>query len=532
MTGALLRDAIISASNSLHNHAGEVDALNVFPVPDGDTGTNMLMTVSAAARKLSLLPDSADVSAVSELIASAMLRGARGNSGVILSMIFRGIANSFVGKSEADGADVSAALAEGTREAYGAVTKPVEGTMLTVIREAAESAVGGSPDEVWTTLCAAAHDALARTTEMLPALRSAGVVDAGGQGLVHILDGMKSVFECGVIIEKERQTHADKPAVAAASFNKSGFIYCTEFLIDFPVPDADALENFRRHISSVGDCAVVVADGEIIKVHVHSNEPDKIICAALRLGELTDIKIENMRRQHSSAHGLEKELPVELKKYGVVAVANGDGISRLFAELSADKVVDGGQSMNPSTDSILRAVNSVPAEHVFILPNNKNIVMAAEQAARLAERSASVIETKTVPQGIAAMLAFDEGADAETNRSEMLSAAEGVHTGLVTFAGRDSSVDGKVIHYGDILGLENGELTVVESDPIKAAYRITRRLCRRTESSPVISIFYGDGTDETRAEELASLIKSRSCNAEISVVNGGQPLYSFMISVE
>lgn len=551
ITGKMFRDGVISASNNISNSRQAVDALNIFPVPDGDTGTNMSMTIGAAAKEMAVLPDDCTLSEASSRCASALLRGARGNSGVILSLIFRGFAKGFKGLDEADGKAVANAFKLGVEAAYKAVMKPTEGTILTVIRKAAEAADELSqtlddPIEVSFTALLAAKEALAQTPEQLPVLKKAGVVDAGGQGLVLIFQGFESVLGHNAIVQALDGSAVvpvslpDKSTVAEAS-DDIEFGYCSEFLIE---KSADAKEKdplrLRAFLESIGDCVVVVDDSDIIKVHVHSNEPGNVIQAALKYGQLINIKIDNMRYQHRNANeGVkEGEMPVMPKaepenEYGFVAVCAGEGLSELFKDIGADVVVSGGQTMNPSTDDILNAVMATPAKTVFVLPNNKNIIMAAEQAIPLAEgREVRVLQTKTIPQGISAMLMFDESADADENQMAMMEAAENVSTAQVTFAARDSEIDGEPIKQGEIMGLCNGKIKFTGTDIIDIAYKSTVKVFKRAQSS-IITLIYGEGISEEQALAVKEKLENKySDEVEISIVNGGQPIYYFIISVE
>lgn len=551
ITGKMFRDGVISASNNISNSRQAVDALNIFPVPDGDTGTNMSMTIGAAAKEMAVLPDDCTLSEASSRCASALLRGARGNSGVILSLIFRGFAKGFKGLDEADGKAVANAFKLGVEAAYKAVMKPTEGTILTVIRKAAEAADELSqtlddPIEVSFAALLAAKEALAQTPEQLPVLKKAGVVDAGGQGLVLIFQGFESVFGHNAIVQALDGSAVvpvsvpDKSTVAGAS-DDIEFGYCSEFLIE---KSADAKEKdplrLRAFLESIGDCVVVVDDSDIIKVHVHSNEPGNVIQAALKYGQLINIKIDNMRYQHRNANeGVkEGEMPVMPKaepenEYGFVAVCAGEGLSELFKDIGADVVVSGGQTMNPSTDDILNAVMATPAKTVFVLPNNKNIIMAAEQAIPLAEgREVRVLQTKTIPQGISAMLMFDESADADENQMAMMEAAENVATAQVTFAARDSEIDGEPIKQGEIMGLCNGKIKYTGTDIVDIAYKSTVKVFKRAQSS-IITLIYGEGISEEQALAVKERLENKySDEVEISIVNGGQPIYYFIISVE
>lgn len=551
LNGIIFKQALISGANNIVNHRQEVDALNVFPVPDGDTGTNMSMTISAAARELQVC-EQTDIASVSAKAAAALLRGARGNSGVILSLIFRGISNGFKGMDSADGKALAKALELGKESAYKAVMKPTEGTILTVIRMAAEAVKNTEETDckiVLKTAYEAAKDALMKTPEMLPVLKQAGVVDAGGQGFVYILEGMLSVIVDGKSVEpietldKKESAKADKSVVASASGDIK-FGYCSEFLINKEKNAQSNAEALKAYLESIGDCVVVVEDDDIIKVHVHSNEPGNVIQAALKCGPLTNIKIDNMRFQHRNAElGAENakseipaseqtQTPVEpTKDYGFVSVAAGDGFVELFKELGADNIVSGGQTMNPSTDDILSAIEATPARRVFVLPNNKNIIMAAEQTVNLADRKVSVLQTKTLTQGVSAMLNFSETEDVEANLLNMMKAAEAVHTAQVTFAARDSEAFGQKIKKGQILGMEDGKITLVEDDIVNAAYRTSRRLAKKYNAS-FITIYYGEETDEGMANLLSERLSERFPNIEINVIPGGQPVYYFIISVE
>lgn len=552
ITGSMFRDGVISASNNIANNRQAVDALNIFPVPDGDTGTNMSMTIGAAAKEMAVLGDNCTVEEASSRCASALLRGARGNSGVILSLIFRGFSKALKGMDTADGKAVANAFRKGVDAAYKAVMKPTEGTILTVVRKAAEAAEksaesGSETIDVCEAALDAAEEALAKTPEQLPVLKKAGVVDAGGQGLVLILKGMGSVIKKGVMIEAEDGSGVtpvstpSKSTVASASSDIE-FGYCSEFLIE-KSKSAKAKDSLslRAYLESIGDCVVVVDDSDIIKVHVHSNEPGNVIQAALKYGQLINIKIDNMRYQHRNAgegvsEGEEPHNPTPVEpenEYGFVAVCAGVGVAELFTDIGADIIVSGGQTMNPSTDDILNAVMATPAKTVFVLPNNKNIIMAAEQAIPLAkDRDVRVLQTKTIPQGISAMLVFDETADADTNQMEMMDAAGHVQTGQVTFAARDSEIEGKPVKEGEIMGLVNGKIKFIGNDTVDIAFKTVEKLFKRGEHS-LVTIIYGQDTDESSAEMLEERLSAKYGNdMEISIVNGGQPIYYYILSVE
>ena len=552
ITGLMFRDAIISAANNIANSRQAVDALNIFPVPDGDTGTNMSMTIGAAAKEMTALGDDCTIDEAANRCASALLRGARGNSGVILSLIFRGFSKGFKGITQAGAADVANAFKEGVDAAYKAVMKPTEGTILTVIREAKDAAVKMAEIqddslEVAFAALQAGKEALAKTPELLPVLKKAGVVDAGGQGLILIFEGMESVWNNGVIvqpIEGSGVTPVSTPSkstVANAS-DDIEFGYCSEFLIEKSdsSKEKDPLK-LRAYLESIGDCVVVVDDNDIIKVHVHSNEPGNVIQNALKYGQLINIKIDNMRYQHANADVGVKDGDEVIKptvsapenEYGFVAVCAGDGLTELFSDIGADVVVSGGQTMNPSTDDILNAVMSTPAKTVFVLPNNKNIIMAAEQAVPLAtDRKVIVLPTKTIPQGISAMLMFDESADAQENQMNMMEAAGNVQTAQVTFAARDSEVDGQTVHEGEIMGLCNGKIRYLGENKVDIAVKSAQKIFKKNEHS-LITLIYGEGVSEEEAVQVEeALAKKYGSDVEISIVDGGQPIYYFIISVE
>lgn len=555
--GSQLRDAFISGANSISNCRQQVDALNVFPVPDGDTGTNMSMTINAAKRELETLKEDPTVEQVSKKAASALLRGARGNSGVILSLLFRGFSKGLEGKEEADAKDIAHALSLGVSAAYKAVMKPTEGTILTVARLASEHAQQVAQQEevtevmMWKEILSAAEDALAQTPEMLPVLKKAGVVDAGGQGFVEIWKGMLSVIENEQIIPSEEEAQAapkeKKAHGVAAEFNEEDihFCYCTEFIINKEHPDADPL-SLRAYLESIGDCVVVVDDEEIIKCHVHTNEPGNAIQAALKLGYLTNMKIDNMKEQHGDNNKLvdleaegQPAFPYKAvdpdKEYGFVAIAAGEGVKQLFVDLGVDNVVSGGQTMNPSTDDILSAIHATAAKRVFVLPNNKNIIMAAEQAANLADRKVDVLQTRTIPQGLSAMLAFDPEADRKQNVTNMVQAYERVGTGSVTFAARDSDYEGHKIKKGELLALENGKMSFVDTDLKKTVVKLTHNLTKKSpnKDASFVTLIYGEDVAEDQAEEIREAVAERlGDSAEVVLIAGKQPVYYVIISVE
>ncbi len=543
LSGKILRDAIISGANNIINNKESVDELNVFPVPDGDTGTNMSMTIRNAVAELNMLSDSVTVETVAQTAASAMLRGARGNSGVILSLLFRGLSKGLAGKHEATVEDYCNALKLGAEAAYKSVMKPTEGTILTVARVAAEKANDAQCKdfaELFDVLTTAAKETLDQTPEMLPVLKKAGVVDAGGMGYYTILKGMASVICGGVMISAKEETATEKAVVtnAAGTFETDiEFTYCTEFIVVKSDVNKDATK-LRAFLESIGDCVVVVDDDSIIKVHVHTEHPGKALEEGILYGSLINLKIENMKEQHKGAAAKaemqkkQKLAPAEpVKDFGFVSVTSGAGLEDLFKDLGVDVIVRGGQTMNPSTEDILEAINATPARNIFVLPNNKNIIMAAEQAVKLTDRNVIVLQTRTIPQGITAMLAFDESSDFSTNGVNMTKALDNVGSGSITFAVRDSDFEGKQIKKGEILAMENGKLAFVEKDVTKALIKITKKLIR--SGSSYITIIYGnDVTDETAQAAFEALRAKISDDIEIVLVNGGQPVYYYLISVE
>ncbi len=548
--GSVLRDAIISGANAIENNRQRVDDLNVFPVPDGDTGTNMSLTMGAARKEMLTLGDDVDVTTVADKAASAILRGARGNSGVITSLLFRGFSKGLKGLTEATGADLASALTLGVEAAYKAVMKPTEGTILTVARVASERAraavlANNKANYVWDEVCLAAEETLETTPELLPVLKRAGVVDAGGKGICIIFRGMQSVFRDGVIVESAVAT-ADVTEASVDNFSnvisqfdeEINFTYCTEFIVE-KENDKDPLE-LRAYLETIGDCVVVVDDDEIVKVHVHTEEPGNAITHGLEYGSLVTSKIENMRNQNKARGGastkqFERVEPVE-GEIGFVAVAAGEGLISLFNDLGCANVVSGGQTMNPSTDDILAAVQATPASTVFVLPNNKNIIMAAEQAVPLSDdRRIVVLPTRTIPQGLAAMLAYDPENDADANSVDMYEAAKKVGCGQVTFAARDSEFDGHKIKEGEILGLVNGKLALTEKDPTKALMKIVKAMV--TKDTTFLTLIYGEGISDDEADKARELMEAKAKKVsrnfeEVTLINGGQPVYHYILSVE
>ena len=556
INGNTLRDALLSGANNIVNCRQAVDELNVFPVPDGDTGTNMSMTISASARELALL-DNETAEKVAKTNASALLRGARGNSGVILSLLFRGFSKGLKGKEEMDSESLANAIKLGVEAAYNAVMKPTEGTILTVARVASEYAAkayseGRDVVETFEAMLEGAKKALDETPEILPVLKKAGVVDAGGKGFVVILEGMLSVIRDGKMIESAESTATASPA--ATQRNAAGeaeaditFTYCTEFIVKRDLKLDKDPKALRAYLETIGDCVVVVDDDEIIKVHVHTDHPGNAFEKGLTFGQLVNMKVENMRDQHERAkHDTKEEAPkaaapvaeakepvsVAIEKdYGFVAVAAGEGLQALFTDLGADQIVSGGQTMNPSTDDILYAIEQTPASTVFVLPNNKNIIMAAEQTIRLSTRKVVVLPTRTIPQGITAMLNFDPDAVADANAIAMQKAYANVQTGQVTFAARDSDYDGHQIKKGELLALANGKVSFTETDLEKCVIKLTKDLSDK--ETAFVTLIHGEDVKEAQAERICEALQDKlGRDVEVTLVNGGQPVYYFIISVE
>lgn len=557
INGNTLKNALISGANNLTNHRTQVDELNVFPVPDGDTGTNMSMTFGNAARELETLADDG-ADKVAATCSSALLRGARGNSGVITSLLFRGFAAAVKGKNEIDPESLALAFKLGVENAYKAVMRPTEGTILTVSRVASEKAAealkdGKDTTEIFALALASAKEALAETPELLPALKKAGVVDAGGQGYVYILEGMLSVIKDGKIISSEVSENKTETE-SESSFNAAGeyeaeitFTYCTEYIVNRNPECSLEPSELRSYLESIGDCVVVVDDEEIIKVHVHTDHPGNAIERAIEFGQLVHLKIENMRDQHERAKHDAKEKknkPVTNEErteviesvapeneVGFVSVCAGDGLEQLFKDLGVDTIVSGGQTMNPSTDDILRAIEKTPAKTVFVFPNNKNIIMAAEQAIPLSSRNVIVVHTRTIPQGVASLLAFDPDEENEQNALNMRNACDRISTGQITFAARDSDYDGFDIKKGELLALLNGKVSFVETDMEKCVLKLAKSMVKRDSS--LMTVYYGSDVTEEDAQNISDVLNAKYGNKlEITLIGGGQPVYYYIISVE
>ena len=538
MDGAAFRRMMISAAASIEIHKQQINELNVFPVPDGDTGTNMSMTINTATADLRKLEDPT-LTKAADATASALLRGARGNSGVILSLLFRGFAKALKGKEEGDGVDFAAALNAGVEAAYKAVMKPAEGTILTVSRisgkvAAVEAEANNHVEHVLECAISAAKNALEETVHQNPVRDKAGVVDAGGMGGVIILEGMLSSLRGEDIIAPEPSASGTKEQADFSEFATEDikFAYCTEFIVSRDT-DKDP-ELLRAFLSDLGDSLVLVDDDEIIKVHVHTNNPGKAIEEALTYGGLVTVKIENMRLQHTekvmSEQDLEPKVAPPEKKYGIVSVCAGAGIAAAFRDLGVDGIIEGGQTMNPSTEDILKEVNKTPSEIVFVLPNNKNIIMAAEQTIPLSEKQVVVIPSKTIPQGITALLSYDAEAELEANVEAMTEALSTVTTMQITYAARDSEFDGYKIRQGDYLALYGGALFGTDKNIEKLLNDLAVRVAE--DGKEFVTIFYGADIEEKKANKAASIFTKRCPDAEVNLLSGGQPVYYYLISAE
>ncbi len=539
INGADFRRMMISAAASIEINKQALNELNVFPVPDGDTGTNMSMTINSAAADLRKAEDPS-LEKASALSASAMLRGARGNSGVILSLLLRGISKKLKGHEECDGVLWANALQEGVDAAYKAVMKPAEGTILTVARLAAAKALDAARENnfiefVHEAAIEQARVALAETTNQNPVLKKAGVVDAGGKGWLFALEAMMAALQGNDIVAPETSDAGEvKQQASFSDFNTEDitFSYCTEFIISRE-NDKDP-EQLRAFLDSLGDSLVLVDDEEIIKVHVHTNDPGKALHEAIEYGSFVTVKIENMRLQHTEKVISEQEMAPKIaepeKPLGVVSVCAGDGLADVFTNLGVDAIISGGQTMNPSTQDILEAVNKVPAETVFVLPNNKNIIMAAQQVVGLTPKTVVVIPSKTVPQGITAMLNFNPDGSVEENTDALTEALDTVETMQITYAARNSDFDGYQIHEGDYLAMYGSAMFGTSRD-IKVLLRSLAEKVR-DEGKEYITIYYGEDISEKHAQKAADLFAEICPDADVNLLRGGQPVYYYMISAE
>ncbi len=549
LNGLSLSRMIIAGANELAANKQTVDAMNVFPVPDGDTGTNMSLTVMAAAREAEK-SGSLKIAEITKVASSGALRGARGNSGVITSQLFRGFAKGLEGMEEAGVKELAAAAEKAVKTAYKAVMKPKEGTILTVARGCAEAAAKLAEEtediEVFLKgIIEYGHEVLAKTPDMLPVLKQAGVVDAGGRGLLYILEGALKQLGGNVSIslaEPQQTETVDFASLASVENESITFGYCTEFFINVNHADEEVTQQLKAYLGTIGDSIVCVSDDDIIKIHVHTDHPGLAIEKALTIGSLTGLKIDNMREQHTNkinfAADAPKAAPAEVpvaeqpkKDVGFVSISAGAGLTEIFKNLGVDEVIEGGQTMNPSTEDILNAVDKINADHVFILPNNKNIILAAEQAAKLSEeKKLHVIPSRSVPEGISAMFCYEHDADADEMEAAMKDAIKLVDTATVTFAVRDTSLGDKEIKEGNILGMLNDQIEVVAEDVMEGTKELIKASIK--EDSEVVGIYYGVDATEEDAAELAAFIEENYPECEVEVQNGGQPLYYYIISVE
>ncbi|MFD1357498.1 DAK2 domain-containing protein [Fictibacillus halophilus] len=552
LDGKKFAKMVLEGASNLSRNAAMVDALNVFPVPDGDTGTNMNLTITSGAKEVEK-NTSSQIGAVANAFAKGLLMGARGNSGVILSQLFRGFSKAIEGKETITAAEFANAFDKGVETAYKAVMKPVEGTILTVAKDAAKKAVkeAKKSDDVlyiMKELVKESKASLNRTPDLLPVLKEVGVVDSGGQGLVTVYEGFLAVLE-GRELPKVSVNAPSMGELVNAEHHKAQihmktedihFGYCTEFMVKFEENKVknnpfDEM-NFRNELAEHGDSLLVVADDDVVKVHIHTEQPGNMLTLAHRYGSLINIKIENMREQHSAILESENEIipsysqPAEKKKeYGIVTVAMGEGIEEMFSSMGAS-VIQGGQTMNPSTEDIVRAISEVNAEKVFILPNNSNIIMASEQAASVVDEEVVIIRTKTVPQGIASILAFNPSADMKENEKKMNEAITSVKSGQVTYAVRDTSIDGVEIAKGDFMGISEGKIITSKTNKLEVTKELLGKMM--DEDSEIVTIIYGEDSSEDEAQELADFIEEKFPDAEAEIHDGKQPIYSFILSVE
>ncbi|WP_026889183.1 DAK2 domain-containing protein [Clostridium beijerinckii] len=532
---------VVNASNKLLEQSDFVNALNVFPVPDGDTGTNMSMTFKAAVKEIEGM-DTDSIGEMSKRLAKGALMGARGNSGVILSQILRGFSKGLEGKKEADIKEFAVAFSEGSKSAYKAVMRPTEGTILSVIRAAAEAAVSSDAKDIvgfMEEITVKAKEMLDRTPELLPALKKAKVVDSGGMGLYIILQGMFEALKNDIKAELSdiKISGANGTLAKATEEIDIKFGYCTEFII---LGDAKRAQDFQNQIESLGDSMIVVGYDDVIKVHIHTNDPGLVLSKAVAIGELSKIKIDNMREEHRELLINTKELTEnsssdesvddEKKKYGFITVAMGDGISNIFKDLGIDHVIEGGQTMNPSTQDILDAVEKINAEHIFIMPNNKNIIMAANQAAEISSKNILVVPTTTIPQGIACATMFNYDSEVEENFTNLKDAIEVVKTGSVTYAVRDTEIDGIDIKQGNMLGIVEGKIKEVGEDKKDVAGKVLEDMI--DDESELITVYYGEDVSDEDANEFEVELKEKYEDLDIQFYKGNQPLYYFLISVE
>ncbi|UJF25791.1 DAK2 domain-containing protein [Planococcus sp. 107-1] len=547
LNGIQFAEMVQMGSHHLFQNADYVDALNVFPVPDGDTGTNMNLSMTSGAKETKANAEE-HIGKTAGALSKGLLMGARGNSGVILSQLFRGFGKYIANESELSAAKLAEALQHGVETAYKAVMKPVEGTILTVAKDAAAKGMELANKEedivvLFEAVVTEAKASLERTPDLLPVLKEVGVVDSGGQGLVYVYEGFLACLKGEQLPEKHAHNTMDDLVSAEHHKNIAGFMdtadikfgYCTEFMVKFEEGKKEFNEAaFRTDLSEYGDSLLVISDDEIAKIHIHSEEPGKVLTYGQNYGSLISMKIENMRQQHIDivGEGFQKAQPAAPSShpYAVVTVAMGEGIAELLRSIGASYVIEGGQTMNPSTEDIVNAIRSINAERVLILPNNKNIIMAAEQAAELLDIEAAVVPTKDVPQGMSALLAFNPEASVQENLQLMENASKQVKSGSVTFAVRDTSIDGIEIKKDDFMGISEGKIVISDSSLEQVAEELVKKLI--DEDAEIVTILYGDDTTEEAAESLGAFIESLNEDVEVEIHNGKQPLYPYIISVE
>ena len=534
---------VVNASNRLLEESDFVNALNVFPVPDGDTGTNMSMTFKAAVKEIENL-NSESIGETSKKLAKGALMGARGNSGVILSQILRGISKGLEGKTSVDSAELANAFVEGSKAAYKAVMKPTEGTILSVVRAASEGAVKSNATDIVELLGETVVEAkvmLDKTPDLLPALKKAKVVDSGGMGLYIILQGMYDALKDGIKAEIKDIVSTGSVGASAQAIEDIDikFGYCTEFII---LGDASKAKAFQDEIEPLGDSMIVVGYDDVIKVHIHTNDPGLVLSKAVTVGELSKIKIDNMREEHREVlmskeeyavgknEDVEAEVAVEKKKYAFISVAMGEGITHVLKDLGVDYVIEGGQTMNPSTQDMMECISKLNADHIFILPNNKNIIMAATQAAEISDKDVRVIPTKSIPQGITCITMFNAEHEVDENEAALMEALELVKTGSVTYAVRDTEMDGIEIKEGNMLGLIEGKINKVGEDYFEVAEEVLESMM--DEDSELITIFYGKDVDESKIEEFTEKLEEKYEDCDVQFYKGDQPLYYFIMAVE
>lgn len=536
INGEMLKDMILSGANNLQNNKALIDKLNVFPVPDGDTGTNMSLTISYAIKELSNIEDVNDITSIGKAISKGSLMGARGNSGVILSQIIRGFAKAIEGKESLTTKDLAQAFKLGADTAYKAVIKPIEGTILTVVRESAEYALKICENETdiikfLELVIIQANKSLDKTPTLLPTLKEAGVVDSGGKGLVLLYEGMLECAKGNIIMPMEASNVDNLSTTSSSSVNLDDikFAYCTEFILETStITDTE----IRDLIIEYGDSLAVVGDEGIIKVHIHTNEPGTVLQHALNYGQLVTVKIENMRLQHENLilDSQQEQKEVKEKEFAFISTSMGDGLAKIFKDFGVDHIIEGGQTMNPSTSDFLEAIDKLNAKNIYILPNNSNIILSATQASELSDKNVIVLPTKTIPQGIICLLNFNPDASLDENTESMTEAIPMVNSGQITYAVRDTSMNGIDIKEGNYIGIANSSMSCAGEDKLEVLQDTLKALV--LDDSSIITLYYGEDTTEDEAESACELIQETYPDLDVEVYYGGQPLYYYLISVE